>query len=101
MKTLTLEAPAKINLTLDILGRRTDGYHDMRMVMQAVSLGDTVTVAEATISAVRAPSFSTRILAENSLEPSGVIRLTILTSSTVPGMEVIRAGMDTSTFCPA
>ena len=38
MKTLTLEAPAKINLTLDILGRRTDGYHDMRMVMQAVSL---------------------------------------------------------------
>ena len=34
MKTLTLEAPAKINLTLDILGRRTDGYHDMRMVMQ-------------------------------------------------------------------
>lgn len=46
MKTLTLEAPAKINLTLDILGRRTDGYHDMRMVMQAVSLGDTVTVAE-------------------------------------------------------
>ena len=42
---MTLEAPAKINLTLDILGRRTDGYHDMRMVMQAVSLGDTVTVA--------------------------------------------------------
>ena len=34
MKTLTLEAPAKINLTLDILGRRTDGYHDMRMVME-------------------------------------------------------------------
>ena len=39
MKTLTLEAPAKINLTLDILGTRPDGYHDMRMVMQAVSLG--------------------------------------------------------------
>ena len=45
MKPLTLEAPAKINLTLDILGRRADGYHDMRMVMQSVSLGDTVTVA--------------------------------------------------------
>ena len=52
MKTLTLEAPAKINLTLDILGRRTDGYHDMRMVMQAVSLGDTVTVAEAPIMTI-------------------------------------------------
>ena len=39
MKTITLEAPAKINLTLDILGRRADGYHDLRMVMQSVSLG--------------------------------------------------------------
>ena len=35
-----------MNLTLDILGRRPDGYHDMRMVMQTVSLCDTVTVAE-------------------------------------------------------
>lgn len=46
MRTMTAEAPAKINLTLDILGRRTDGYHDLRMVMQSVSLGDTVAVAE-------------------------------------------------------
>ncbi len=40
------EAPAKINLTLDILGRRPDGYHEMRMVMQTVSLCDTVQVEE-------------------------------------------------------
>ena len=40
------QAPAKINLTLDILGRRPDGYHELRMVMQAVSLCDTVTVEE-------------------------------------------------------
>ena len=39
-------APAKINLALDILGRRPDGYHELRMVMQAVSLCDTVTVEE-------------------------------------------------------
>ena len=37
-------APAKINLTLDILGRRPDGYHDVKMVMQSVSLYDTVEV---------------------------------------------------------
>lgn len=36
-------APAKVNLTLDILRRREDGYHDLRMVMQTLSLGDTVT----------------------------------------------------------
>ncbi|MCI2059008.1 MAG: 4-(cytidine 5'-diphospho)-2-C-methyl-D-erythritol kinase [Oscillibacter sp.] len=43
-KTLTLEAPAKLNLSLDILGRRPDGYHELRMVMQTISLSDTVTV---------------------------------------------------------
>ena len=35
------QAPAKINLALDILGRRPDGYHELRMVMQAISLCDT------------------------------------------------------------
>ena len=40
----TVKAPAKINLTLDIIGKRPDGYHDVAMVMQTVSLYDTVTV---------------------------------------------------------
>lgn len=40
-------APAKVNLALDILGRRPDGYHEMRMVMQTVSLCDAVTLEEA------------------------------------------------------
>ncbi|MDR3207284.1 MAG: 4-(cytidine 5'-diphospho)-2-C-methyl-D-erythritol kinase [Oscillospiraceae bacterium] len=35
-------APAKINLTLDVLGKRPDGYHDLRMLMQTVALADTV-----------------------------------------------------------
>lgn len=39
-------APCKVNLALDILRRRADGYHDMRMVMQTISLCDTVTVEE-------------------------------------------------------
>ena len=39
-------APAKINLALDILRRREDGYHDMNMVMQTISLADTVQVRE-------------------------------------------------------
>ena len=44
MKEMTLYAPAKINLTLDVLGRREDGYHDLVMVMQTVSLTDRVTL---------------------------------------------------------
>ncbi|MBR3290445.1 MAG: 4-(cytidine 5'-diphospho)-2-C-methyl-D-erythritol kinase [Clostridia bacterium] len=44
MNALTLRAPAKINLTLDILGCRPDGYHELRTVMQTVDLADTVTL---------------------------------------------------------
>lgn len=46
MMRMIQSAPAKVNLALDILGQRPDGYHDMRMVMQSVSLCDTVTVRE-------------------------------------------------------
>lgn len=44
MKTLTEPAYAKINLSLDVLGQRPDGYHDLKMVMQSVSLCDQVTM---------------------------------------------------------
>ena len=39
-------AHAKLNLTLDVLGRRPDGYHDLRMVMQSVALADVLTLEE-------------------------------------------------------
>lgn len=35
---------AKINLTLDVLGRRKDGYHEVRMLMQSTALCDNITV---------------------------------------------------------
>ena len=38
------KAYAKLNLTLDILGKREDGYHDLKSVMQTVSLYDTITI---------------------------------------------------------
>ena len=37
---LTLIAPAKVNLTLEVLQKRPDGYHEIRSVLQAVSLCD-------------------------------------------------------------
>lgn len=42
--TLKLKALAKINLGLDVLGRRENGYHDVRMVMQTIYLYDNVTI---------------------------------------------------------
>ena len=43
---MEIQAFAKLNLTLDILGKREDGYHDLRMVMQSITLADTLTLEE-------------------------------------------------------
>ena len=39
-------ARAKLNLSLDVLSRREDGYHDLRMVMQTVDLADELSLTE-------------------------------------------------------
>lgn len=41
-EAITVAGNAKINLTLDILGRRADGFHEVAMVMQAIDLHDTL-----------------------------------------------------------
>ena len=40
--TLELIAPAKLNLTLEVLGRRSDGYHEIASVMQTIDLADRI-----------------------------------------------------------
>lgn len=49
-------ARAKLNLTLDVLGKRPDGYHDLRMVMQSVALADTLRLNEGEGEEVRVRS---------------------------------------------
>ena len=44
MKQVELKALAKINLGLDVLGRRENGYHDVRMIMQSIYLYDIVKI---------------------------------------------------------
>ena len=50
---MEVRAYAKLNLTLDVIARREDGYHDLRMVMQTVDLADTLTIAEEEQEGVR------------------------------------------------
>jgi 4-diphosphocytidyl-2-C-methyl-D-erythritol kinase len=45
LKNLKLKAPAKVNYLLDVIRRRPDGYHDLRMIMQRVNLCDDISIA--------------------------------------------------------
>jgi len=69
MKNLVrLPAFAKINLHLHVLGRRADGYHELRTIFQAISLRDTLT-----LSIVRQPGITLEI--DNPSLPTGLENL--------------------------
>lgn len=50
---IVLAAPAKINLSLEVMGRRDDGYHELRSIFATLGLSDRVRVAEARTLDVR------------------------------------------------
>jgi 4-diphosphocytidyl-2-C-methyl-D-erythritol kinase len=56
MKSVRIPAYAKVNLRLDVLGRRSDGYHELRTIFQAISLHDTLV-----LEARREPGVDLRI----------------------------------------
>ena len=46
MEEIKLKARAKINLSLDVTGRRDNGYHDVKMVMQSIGIYDSITISK-------------------------------------------------------
>ena len=46
MKTIKIKSPAKINLGLKVIGKRSDGYHNIETIFQMVSLYDDITLTE-------------------------------------------------------
>ena len=46
MDSIWINAPAKINIGLDVLRRREDGYHEVKMIMQSVRLFDRLTLTK-------------------------------------------------------
>jgi len=58
---LVERAYAKINLTLDVLGKRLDGYHEIDMVMQTVELSDVVWVSERMEDTIQIDSTSSQM----------------------------------------
>lgn len=53
MRKIKLDAHAKINLSLDVLRRKENGYHELKMIMQQISLKDIVTITETEKSEIK------------------------------------------------
>ena len=51
--SVTVYAPAKVNLFLEVLGKRADGYHDLATLMLAVSLYDTLEIRDEATGGIR------------------------------------------------
>ena len=46
MNSINITARAKINLSLEVKGKRSDGYHLLSMVMQTVDISDRIKISE-------------------------------------------------------
>jgi 4-diphosphocytidyl-2-C-methyl-D-erythritol kinase len=53
MRSYSLIAPAKINLYLEILGDRPDGYHELVMILQSIDLADKIDLRPIGTDAIR------------------------------------------------
>jgi 4-diphosphocytidyl-2-C-methyl-D-erythritol kinase len=62
---LTLHSPAKINLRLEILGKRNDGYHEIRTIIQKISFYDDVTLKVSTQKGIKVKVDNPTIPADN------------------------------------
>lgn len=52
MNSILIDSPAKVNLSLDVVGKRDDGYHLLEMIMQTISLYDKVKITKSDEMAV-------------------------------------------------
>ena len=53
MRSYSLIAPAKINLYLEIIGSRSDGYHELAMILQSIDLSDQIDIHSASTENIR------------------------------------------------
>ncbi|WP_216902846.1 4-(cytidine 5'-diphospho)-2-C-methyl-D-erythritol kinase [Synechococcus sp. CCY 9618] len=66
MADVTVRAPAKINLHLEVLGLRPDGFHELAMVMQSIDLSDTLVLRTTADAGIRLRSDSQELPTDGS-----------------------------------
>lgn len=53
MHSIRMKAMAKINLGLDVVGKRPDGYHEVRMIMQSINLYDSISITKTKSNSIK------------------------------------------------
>ncbi|MGX8714249.1 MAG: 4-(cytidine 5'-diphospho)-2-C-methyl-D-erythritol kinase [Lachnospiraceae bacterium] len=87
MRQIRLKAMAKVNLSLDVLRRREDGYHEVRMIMQSVNLYDKLFIAESEEPGIR-------LTTNRSFLPTGPDNLVYRAADLLMTEFGIRSGLD-------
>lgn len=85
MAAAEIKAHAKINLSLDVLRKRDDGYHDLRMIMQSIELHDTVNI-ETAVSGIE-------VTCDSRWVPSGLENIAAKASLLITDKYGIRDGL--------
>ncbi|MFC4323941.1 4-(cytidine 5'-diphospho)-2-C-methyl-D-erythritol kinase [Litchfieldia salsa] len=62
---LLVKAPAKINLALDVIGKRSDGYHEVKMIMTTIDLADRIELVEIPEDTIKIVSHSRYVPDDN------------------------------------
>ncbi|KAA3633484.1 MAG: 4-(cytidine 5'-diphospho)-2-C-methyl-D-erythritol kinase [Calditrichaeota bacterium] len=63
-KQITIQTPAKINLFLEVLNKRQDGFHNINSLFQAISLYDTLTISKS-----QTPGINLKVLGDKGILP--------------------------------
>jgi 4-diphosphocytidyl-2-C-methyl-D-erythritol kinase len=74
MRTIRISAYAKVNLRLEVLGKRADGYHELRTIFQTVSLHDTLEFRSSRRPGVSLQIYGNDALAKEEMEKNLVYR---------------------------
>ncbi len=85
----TFLAPAKINLCLHVLGKRVDGYHDLAMLMQRVSLFDRIEIALDAVPGVRVACSGVALAPGESNIAARAAASILERAGSVPGVEIV------------
>lgn len=91
---ITLRAYAKINLTLEVLGERPDGYHELRTVMHRIGIFDTVTIEVYPCEGEKAERIA--VLCTEALPAANTARRAAESYLAAKGMDLAREGIELS-----